>query len=82
MGWLEDRWDWFSSLDVGELAGVAGAVIGGMALLWGIYTHFAKRSANAEVSASRGIAAGRDIHAHDITINESGKTSTKEEKSQ
>ncbi len=47
MGWLEDRWTWFFGFGVGEQAGVAGALVGSIALLWGIYTHFAKRSVSA-----------------------------------
>ena len=43
---------------------------------------FKHRKANVEVSASCGVAAGRNIHTRDIMIGESGKTSTKRRKSQ
>jgi hypothetical protein len=48
MEWIENGWDWFLRLDVGAKAGVVSVVIGGLALLWSIYTHFSNhKTANS-----------------------------------
>lgn len=48
MGWLENLWNWFSALGVAEQAGVVGTIIGGMALLWMIYTHLFPQGSTTE----------------------------------
>lgn len=84
MEWLNDIWEWFTRLNVGEQSGVVGALFAGMAFLWGIYTHFAKREratsspriASSPTTASEGavrVAAGGDLSAHNIIVEQGSK---------
>ncbi len=86
MDWLSTIWDWFTGLDTGTKAGVVSAFIGGIAFIWGVYTHYSKRKSDSashsrSVTASHGgVAAGRDIKARDIKVGDSSQKDPEEKK--
>ena len=65
---------WFSALGVAEQAGVVGTIIGGMALLWMIYTHLLPQGSTTEQDPLLAeIAAGltRQLEAKERDLRDS-----------